>query len=64
MLRKTISKSSPLMTLALCNSFAHDWSHIYDGILRFEDNSLGSLTLAIREQALTFAKTKLSPFAW
>ena len=43
--------------------FAHDWSHIYDGIYRFEDNSLGEDVLAIREQALNFAKTKLSPYA-
>ena len=21
--------------------FAHDWSHIYDGIYKFEDNTLG-----------------------
>lgn len=44
-------------------SFAQDWSHIYDGIYRFEDNTLGEDILAIREQALNFAKTKLSPFA-
>ena len=43
--------------------FAQDWSHIYDGIYRFEDNSLGEDLLAVREQALNFAKTKLSPFA-
>ena len=43
--------------------FAQDWSHIYDGIYRFEDNSLGEDLLAIREQALNFAKTKLSPYA-
>lgn len=43
--------------------FGHDWSHIYDGIYRFEDNSLGEDVLAIREQALNFAKTKLSPYA-
>jgi hypothetical protein len=22
-------------------AFAHDWSHIYDGIYKFEDNTLG-----------------------
>lgn len=43
--------------------FAQDWSHIYDGIYRFEDSSLGEDLLAVREQALNFAKTKLSPFA-
>lgn len=43
--------------------FAQDWSHIYDGIYRFEDNTLGEDVLAIRDQALSFAKTKLSPFA-
>lgn len=43
--------------------FAQDWSHVYDGIYRFEDSTLGEEVLAIREQALNFAKTKLSPFA-
>jgi hypothetical protein len=29
-----------------------DWSHIYDGIYKFEDNSLGEDALDIRNQAL------------
>lgn len=41
----------------------HDWSHIYDGIYKFEDNSLGEELLDLRTQALDFAKKKLSPFA-
>lgn len=55
--------NSTLLTVNLRNNFAQDWSHIYDGIYRFEDNTLGEEILAIREQALNFAKTKLSPFA-
>lgn len=39
----------------------HDWSHIYDGIYKFEDNSLGEEILDLRNQALDFAKKKLSP---
>jgi hypothetical protein len=41
----------------------HDWSHIYDGIYKFEDSSIGSDLLDLRTQALDFAKKKLSPFA-
>lgn len=41
----------------------HDWSHIYDGIYKFEDNSLGEELLDLRTQALDFAKKKLSPYA-
>jgi hypothetical protein len=41
--------------------FAQDWSHVYNGIFRFEDSTLGEEVLAIREQALNFAKSKLSP---
>jgi len=41
----------------------HDWSHIYDGIYKFEDNSLGEDLLALRSQALDFAKKKISPYA-
>ena len=41
----------------------HDWSHVYDGIYKFEDNSLGEDLLALRTQALDFAKKKLSPYA-
>lgn len=29
-----------------------DWSHIYDGIYKFEDNALGENVLDIRNQAL------------
>lgn len=28
--------------------FAQDWSHVYDGIFRFEDKTLGEDVLAIR----------------
>lgn len=28
--------------------FAQDWSHVYDGIFRFEDKKLGEDVLAIR----------------
>jgi alkylation response protein AidB-like acyl-CoA dehydrogenase len=41
----------------------HDWSHIYDGIYKFEDNTLGESVLDLRTQALDFAKKKLSPYA-
>ncbi len=41
----------------------HDWSHIYDGIYKFEDNTLGEQALDIRNQALEFAKRKISPYA-
>ena len=41
----------------------HDWSHIYDGIYKFEDNTLGEDLLSLRSQALDFAKKKISPFA-
>lgn len=41
----------------------HDWSHIYDGIYKFEDSTLGPDLLSVREQALDFAKKKLSPYA-
>ena len=40
-----------------------DWSHIYDGIYKFEDNTLGENVLDIRNAALEFAKKKLSPYA-
>ena len=62
MITQIIKKFTPL-SFRNKACFAQDWSHIYDGIYRFEDNSLGEDLLAIREQALTFAKTKLSPFA-
>lgn len=41
---KTFSSSctSLYRCLTLNNSYqAHDWSHIYDGIYKFEDNTLG-----------------------
>lgn len=60
---KLITKQTILNTHRSIANFAQDWSHVYDGIFRFEDNTLGEGVLAIREQALTFAKTKLSPFA-
>ena len=41
----------------------HDWSHIYDGIYKFEDNSIGEDLLDLRNQALDFAKKKISPYA-
>jgi hypothetical protein len=44
-------------------SNVHDWSHIYDGIYKFEDQTLGEDLLALRTQALDFAKKKLSPHA-
>ena len=40
-----------------------DWSHIYDGIYKFEDNTLGENALDIRNQALQFTKKKISPYA-
>ena len=64
MIRKFSSLSKIVrITTSTSFGFAQDWSHIYDGIYRFEDNTLGEDILAIREQALTFAKTKLSPYA-
>jgi len=69
MLRK-ISKLSPTITkrsqpsLIFGNRFyVHDWSHIYDGIYKFEDSTLGEDILTLRQQALDFAKKKLSPYA-
>ena len=56
-------RNSNLLKYISSYNFAQDWSHIYDGIYRFEDNTLGEDILAIREQALNFAKTKLSPYA-
>lgn len=49
--------------LQLHQGFSQDWSHLYDGIYKFEDSTLGEDILAIREQALDFAKKKLSPYA-
>jgi hypothetical protein len=42
MLTKIINKNL-LNNLIIKNNafFAQDWSHIYDGIYRFEDNTLG-----------------------
>ena len=41
-----------------------DYSHIYDGILKFQDNNgLGEDMLQIKNQALEFAKKKLAPFS-
>lgn len=40
MISQIIKKFAPL-TLSNKGGFAQDWSHIYDGIYRFEDNSLG-----------------------
>lgn len=57
------SLASSILTRSVRRSFAQDWSHIYNGIYQFEDPTLGEDALAIREQALTFAKTKLSPFS-
>lgn len=64
MLSKIIKKALPKTLLTRTQyTFAQDWSHLYGGIIRFEDNTLGEDLLAVREQALNFAKTKLSPFA-
>ena len=38
---KTLRVVKPLLTRTVRYRFAHDWSHIYDGIYRFEDNTLG-----------------------
>lgn len=62
MISRIVKKISPL-SFRSKGFFAQDWSHIYDGIYRFEDNSLGEDLLAVRDQALAFAKTKISPFA-
>lgn len=58
---KTLVGSSILRSSRF--SFAQDWSHLYNNIYKFEDNTLGEDILAIREQALDFAKKKLSPYA-
>lgn len=58
---KSIIRSRSLTTQN--QSYVHDWSHIYDGIYKFEDNTLGEHVLDLRNQALDFAKKKLSPFA-
>ena len=64
MLRQVLTRVPPRMLNNKSRvGFAQDWSHIYDGIYRFEDNTLGEDLLAVREQALNFAKTKLSPYA-
>ncbi len=64
MLQKILNKSIiKCLNRTQAYTFAQDWSHLYNGIIRFEDNTLGEDILAIREQALSFAKTKLSPFA-
>ena len=57
------SFATPSISKYIRFSFAQDWSHLYNNIYKFEDNTLGEETLAIREQALDFAKKKLSPFA-
>ena len=61
LLNTRFSLYKPLTTIQ--NYRVHDWSHIYDGIYKFEDQSLGEDLLALREQALDFAKKKLSPHA-
>ena len=38
----------PQNTLQNRYGFAQDWSHIYNGIYQFEDNTLGEDNLAIR----------------
>lgn len=49
MFSKAITRAnSQLLNLSLKGNFAQDWSHIYDGIYRFEDNTLGEDLLAIR----------------
>lgn len=64
MIKHLIRTCNPRLFLHKNNSsFAQDYSHVYDGIFRFEDKTLGEDVLAIREQALNFAKVKLSPFA-
>jgi hypothetical protein len=62
---KYITKTSLLSrSITYTHNYAvHDWSHIYDGIYKFEDQTLGEDVLAIRNQALDFAKKKLSPYA-
>ena len=56
MIRRTISLASlayPCNTLTTRSSSSiSDWSHIYEGIHHFEDNSLGEDVLDIRNQAL------------
>lgn len=64
-LASTFTRHLPSTRSLLNNArfYAHDWSHIYDGIYKFEDNTLGEDILALRTQALDFAKKKLSPYA-
>lgn len=45
---KLIKTNSFLNTNRSIANFAQDWSHVYDGIFRFEDNTLGEGVLAIR----------------
>jgi hypothetical protein len=64
MLRKVVN--SPVLWHGLTarpSASVSDWSHIYDGIYKFEDNTLGADALDIRNQALEFAKKKISPYA-
>lgn len=56
-----VPRTSSLLLKPRAN--VHDWSHIYDGIYKFEDQTLGEDLLALRTQALDFAKKKLSPYA-
>ena len=39
--RTLVKTQAKALNLSIKNKFAQDWSHIYDGIYRFEDNSLG-----------------------
>lgn len=61
-LTNNIIKAAPRLIQTQTYS-VHDWSHIYDGIYKFQDNTLGEDLLALRTQALDFAKKKLSPYA-
>ena len=45
---KLIKSQTALINRLNFANFAQDWSHVYDGIFRFEDNTLGEGVLAIR----------------
>ena len=62
-LASTLSARLPTALLRTPAFAVHDWSHVYDGLYKFEDNTLGEQTLELRTQALDFAKKKLSPYA-
>ncbi len=66
MISKALANSKKILRNGLLQqqkAYVHDWSHIYDGIYKFEDSSLSEDCKDLRNHALEFAKKKISPYA-